>query len=371
MARALSEAGHEVFWLAPGMKSTGDMKFLPLSKKCIPHFGPLGWTLRLWMSFHKHKKDLQEVDAVFTVREYDAFGFLSHLKYRSIPHVFFSRGDTVSVYRINYPALNSFIDKVTSLATIWFYPIIQRFVLRHADLVVVQADFLKQILRNRHSYINSSIRVLTNDCPKLSNCKKEGNNVIGPLPAMGKRDHTLRLGILAPLWWECKGIGVFVDALEILKDKLDFKAVIGGAGPDSERLGSYITKMGLNDVVVRLGWIDNVKQFFNQIDLIVIPSKYDSCPNVVLEVVSSGVPVLASDIPAHKELLSFKELLFESCNSQNLANKIIALAANPDKLALNRKLMSARKTALSFNWDNEIVKILESTATNNRKMLNS
>jgi glycosyltransferase involved in cell wall biosynthesis len=52
-----------------------------------------------------------------------------------------------------------------------------------------------------------------------------------------------------------------------------------------------------------LGYRKDVPDLLRQIDCVLLPSKREGMPNAVLEANASGVPVLASDIPAHRNLL--------------------------------------------------------------------
>ena len=74
MSRALIAAGHQVVWLAPGINNSAGEDFLPLIKYFSWFPGPLGWVLRLYFNLRHYRENLRDVDAVFTTKEYDAFG---------------------------------------------------------------------------------------------------------------------------------------------------------------------------------------------------------------------------------------------------------------------------------------------------------
>jgi glycosyltransferase involved in cell wall biosynthesis len=50
--------------------------------------------------------------------------------------------------------------------------------------------------------------------------------------------------------------------------------------------------------------MDKVKYYLKACDAFVFPSKIEGSPNVVLEAMAAGMPVICSDIPAHSELVS-------------------------------------------------------------------
>lgn len=76
--------------------------------------------------------------------------------------------------------------------------------------------------------------------------------------------------------------------------------VFAGDGPDSENLKAIIRQHGVHGTV--LPWCDPA-MLYRALDAVVIPSRYEGLPLVMLEAISSGVPVLGSDRDGMKDLL--------------------------------------------------------------------
>lgn len=101
-----------------------------------------------------------------------------------------------------------------------------------------------------------------------------------------------------------KGIFRLLDIwekLEVAEAQLDFY----GHGPEQGRLESEILRRGLSKTVrVNGGWDDAVQltEILGKTDLVVLPSKTEGLPVVLLEAMAHGVPFVATDVGAVRTL---------------------------------------------------------------------
>ncbi|MCC5839203.1 MAG: glycosyltransferase [Opitutales bacterium] len=72
------------------------------------------------------------------------------------------------------------------------------------------------------------------------------------------------------------------------------RLVFVGTGPDFQRLARLVRKAGLADTVTLTGWVDPV-EVYPALDALIIPSRYEGLPLVMLEAIACGLPVAASD----------------------------------------------------------------------------
>jgi colanic acid/amylovoran biosynthesis glycosyltransferase len=109
-----------------------------------------------------------------------------------------------------------------------------------------------------------------------------------------------------------KGYDVLLRAARILRDSgVDFHLTMAGAGPEGLRLRWLRRKLGLTKRVSFPGYVthDRVSQLFLSSDVFVMPSvihatgERDGIPNVVMEALLHRVPVVATDLPAVKEVI--------------------------------------------------------------------
>jgi glycosyltransferase involved in cell wall biosynthesis len=76
----------------------------------------------------------------------------------------------------------------------------------------------------------------------------------------------------------------------------DFSLVIAGGGPDEPRLRRLLSAVPGGVPTTWIGWRDDLADFFAAIDVLVIPSRREGVPLVMVEAVLRGVPVVASAV---------------------------------------------------------------------------
>lgn len=105
------------------------------------------------------------------------------------------------------------------------------------------------------------------------------------------------------------------------------------------------------------GYQDDVSEFLDSIDLLIIPSRYDSFPNVLLEAVARDVPVLVSDTPIFRDIVRSTDLLFGR-SASDLARRMRTLVSNSE--AYQQLVQKSRelRRRYDFDWGAEAVRIL-------------
>ena len=124
-----------------------------------------------------------------------------------------------------------------------------------------------------------------------------------------------------------KGFDVLVAAMRSLPDlHLD----IIGEGEDRPLLDAPNVQLA--------GWQADIRPWLARADIAVIPSRWEGFGLVAVEAMASGVPVIASDIPALREVVGDAALLVPPSDPMALADAIRRLAADAD---LRRALSEA------------------------------
>jgi glycosyltransferase involved in cell wall biosynthesis len=111
--------------------------------------------------------------------------------------------------------------------------------------------------------------------------------------------HLLYLGRVS----EKKGLILAVEALARTRNK-NWVLDVMGDGPAMGALRKKIHELGLAEQVNILGFSNAAREAIARCDLFLCPSREEGFSLVLMEALSSGVPVLASDIPAARELTS-------------------------------------------------------------------
>jgi len=87
-------------------------------------------------------------------------------------------------------------------------------------------------------------------------------------------------------------IETFSDCLQINKNLI---LRICGEGPEKENLIALTMRKGINENVAFLGFIEDMLNVYSKADLLVLTSKYEGFPNVIIEAITIGVPVVSFD----------------------------------------------------------------------------
>lgn len=103
---------------------------------------------------------------------------------------------------------------------------------------------------------------------------------------------------------EQKGVGDLLNALDLLQHvQPELCAVIAGDGPLRHDLEQRARDFALDGAVRFVGHRDDLPRILAAADLLVLPSYYEGLPNVVLEAMRFGKPVVATAAPGTTEVV--------------------------------------------------------------------
>lgn len=88
---------------------------------------------------------------------------------------------------------------------------------------------------------------------------------------------------------------LFKAIRKVIDDGYDIILNIYGDGPDRERLESLAKEMGLSEQIYFAGNVENVEERISNSKMLVLSSDYEGIPNVVIEALQCGVPVVSTD----------------------------------------------------------------------------
>jgi glycosyltransferase involved in cell wall biosynthesis len=137
-----------------------------------------------------------------------------------------------------------------------------------------------------------------------------------------------------------KGADLLVDAVARLRaGGKPLTLTLGGDGEETEALKAQIQKLGLNDVVRFLGHV-KARDGFAKGRLLVVPSRGDSMPYVVIEAGAAGIPMIAAGVGGIPEIFgTHTDALFTP-------NSVGAMAAAIQSAIDDPAATSARAAAL-------------------------
>ncbi len=136
------------------------------------------------------------------------------------------------------------------------------------------------------------------------------------------------VGRLAPQ----KGIEYLLYAVPILLESLPkTKFLIVGEGAERNKLENLARKLNISKNVIFTGLRNDIKEILAVTDVFVLPSLFEGFPNVIMEAMLAGKPVVATEIPGIDELAVNGKtgFLVPPKDVNSLASAIIALLKNP------------------------------------------
>ena len=117
------------------------------------------------------------------------------------------------------------------------------------------------------------------------------------------KKYSFRIGFLGRLVSQ-KGIDILIQATHILvKENTDCHLYIGGTGPLKSDLETQVQQAGIEKNVTFLGNVSDKNKFFNNIDIFVLPSRFEGFPLVLLEAGMYKMPVVATNVSGNPEII--------------------------------------------------------------------
>ncbi len=132
-----------------------------------------------------------------------------------------------------------------------------------------------------------------------------------------------------------KGVDVFLrGAAEVLKETDEARFVIIGEGEDGPQLKALAKELGIADKVYFLGFVREVYDFLNFIDINMLTSRSESFPYSILEGAKAKKATVASAVGGIPHLVIDSEtgLLFDSEDHEECAQKLLYLIKNPNEI---------------------------------------
>jgi glycosyltransferase involved in cell wall biosynthesis len=165
----------------------------------------------------------------------------------------------------------------------------------------------------------------------------------------------LSVGRLVPK----KGFSVLIAALHLLRQKgLDFSCTIIGSGPLKSELRKQITRLALGDHVELLAPVSQLelRRHYETASLFALACEVqedgdrDGIPNVIVEAMAMGLPVVSTNISGIPECVDHgvNGLLAPARNPQSLADAMAAIINHPE-LARQFGVAGRKKIEQYFN----------------------
>ena len=162
-----------------------------------------------------------------------------------------------------------------------------------------------------------------------------------------------------------KGQKLFIDMAEkVLKEENNVKFLIAGSVYDGdefllEELKKYISDKNLNNKVILLGQVDDMTNFYKELDIFILPSiQPEPFGLVVIEAMSMGLPVVATNHGGPTEIIEngIDGFLVDYRDSEDMSKVVLELIRDKNK-RIDIGLKAKKKEKLSSSIDSYVKNI--------------
>ncbi|MDR0644670.1 MAG: glycosyltransferase [Treponema sp.] len=218
----------------------------------------------------------------------------------------------------------------------------ERQIARFADLATFQNAIDRDIFVKRTKYRIEKIIVIPGNIG-LPRCKPKWENK----NTSEKVQTLVYIGSLSP----SKGFLDLLKALAELKERGfgGLRCYILGRTENTGQTKRFIETLNIQEMVTFEGFQDPFP-YLARCDMLVYPTLYDAYPDTALEALHTGCPVIGSRVGGLPDLLKYPELLFETGDIQEIADRIEKCIREPKFYQCIRRLCAARTEAHHFDW---------------------
>jgi glycosyltransferase involved in cell wall biosynthesis len=219
-----------------------------------------------------------------------------------------------------------------------------------ADLVIFISDFAKSVIDRRSGGGLKRATVIPHGVNRRF--YRNSNNPTVP-----------------PRWLPAEGYLLYVSTLDFYKDQLEvvrgyvlarsrmrFPQKLILCGPENPDYGRMVReeigRLGAGNDVIVAGSVlyEELPAVYQHATLNIFASESENCPNILLEALAAGCPILCSDRPPMPEFGGDAVVYFDPRSPESLADRLTSLLQMPEEI---RRLSGAAvERARRYDWTN-------------------
>ncbi len=201
-----------------------------------------------------------------------------------------------------------------------FYRKLEWLLIGRTDLFLFESSYAAELFRAEIGRPRATVRVVRNGV---------GEAEFAPIAVRPDATDIVAVGELRPV----KAIDVLVEALAMLKRSgRRVSATIAGEGPQGAELKAQAERFGVTDLIRFIGYRP-AREAFAMGRMLVIPSRAESLPYIVLEAAAAGVPIIATKVGGNPEIFGAQAgHLITPDGGTALVNAITAALDDPNEV---------------------------------------
>lgn len=159
-----------------------------------------------------------------------------------------------------------------------------------------------------------------------------------------------------------KGFDMLIESFNLFaKKNNEWQLVIVGEGEEKEKIEALINKYNLNNRIRIDNFTDNIQEYFLNSSVLLLPSRWEGMPMIVLESLEMGVPIISYDITAVEPLIVHKEngIIVEKYDIEKYSEEMLNMVEKYNLKEMSVKAINKSKNFSIENISNEWVKIIK------------
>ncbi|TRO50395.1 glycosyltransferase family 1 protein [Candidatus Bathyarchaeota archaeon] len=270
------------------------------------------------------------------------------------------KGEAEAIGGEPYSRLNS--NEKFMVSFNWLLRFFEERMLERSNRIIAVSEFTRRELLQYYKMNGSKIRVIHN-----------GVDVNKFRPAADKLKAKVELGfnpedkaiLSVGRLYARKGLFTLIESMALVKRKFEkVKFIIAGKGLSNEmkKLVNYANKIGVEDNLIFTGYFPDKKlpRLYQAADIFAFSTFYENLPFAVLEALSTGLPVVTTNVGGIPEMISSGKngFLVEPANSRELADKILFFLEHPSS-ASEMGLLARENIEKHFDWRLIVKKVVK------------
>jgi len=154
-----------------------------------------------------------------------------------------------------------------------------------------------------------------------------------------------------------KGLDILLDALATVKNSAPaFKLYLYGKGPEESNLRMQVENLGLTEIVEFCGFVDDIAPVFRSMDMLVMTSRSEGMPLIILEAWKERLGVIATAVGGIPEMIESGKngILIDSPDVAKVSEALVSAMKNMDAISsYGRKGFELLRTI--YNYDQQAV----------------
>ena len=214
-----------------------------------------------------------------------------------------------------------------------FYLATERLLMLRGDLFLFESAYSEDVFRRKIGTPRGLVRVVHNGVAPAD---------FAPLPAREDASDLVFMGELRPV----KGVDTLIEAIALLRrDGRAVTATLVGSGPERDALEAQVARLGLSaNICFKTAMPGAAALSLGRI--MVVPSRAESLPYVVLEAAAAGKPLITTSVGGIPEIYGLlSDRLVPPQDAHTLARAIAAALDDPAAMAETTRLLRERVAA--------------------------